>query len=129
VNTKGCGNVTLKLKSTQLPFKGGMSRQLVGLLKFVVHTSTIGGLDGGTPLEDQDTHCTLGKPSNHKEMECNNVNVEMHILITLDNNDVSKRSLDMGSKCFVTPNPWKYNERFKQFLQKNHDLLGGGIKN
>jgi hypothetical protein len=49
VNTKDCGNPTLKLKTTQLPFKGGMNRQLVGLLKFVVHTSTIGGLDGGTP--------------------------------------------------------------------------------
>lgn len=56
VNTKCCGNVTLKLKTTQLPFKGGMSMQLVGLLKFVAYTSTIGGLDGGTPLEDQDTH-------------------------------------------------------------------------
>jgi hypothetical protein len=72
VNTKGCGNATLNLKTTQLPFKGGMNRQLVGLLKFVAHTSTILGLDGGTPLEDQDTHHTFGKPSNHEEMECNN---------------------------------------------------------
>jgi hypothetical protein len=55
--------------------------------------------------------------------------VKMHMLITLDNNDVSKRSLDMGSKCFFKPKPWKYNERFKEFLQKNHDLLSGGIKN
>lgn len=56
-------------------------------------------------------------------------NVEMHMLITLDNNDVSKRSLDMGLKCFVTQKPWKYNDMFKKFLQKNHDLLGGVIKN
>jgi hypothetical protein len=56
-------------------------------------------------------------------------NVKMHMLITLDSNDVSKRSLDKGSKCFVTPKPWKYNERFKKFLQKNYDLLGGIIKN
>jgi len=70
VNTKCCGNATLKLKTTQ--FKGGMSRQLVGLLKFVAYTSTIGSLDGGTPLEDQDTHHSFDKPSNHKEMECNN---------------------------------------------------------
>ncbi len=72
VNTKGCGNVRLKLKTTQLPFKGGMGRQLVDLLKFVMHTSTIGGLDGRTPLEDQDTHHTFVKPSNHENLEYNN---------------------------------------------------------
>jgi hypothetical protein len=72
VNTKGCGNATLKLKTTQLPFKGGMNKQPVGLLKFVAHTSTIGALNGGIPLEDQDTHRTFGKPSNQEEMECNN---------------------------------------------------------
>lgn len=69
VNTKGCGNATLKLKTTQLPFKGGMNRQLVGLLKSHFN---YWGLDGGTPMEDQDTRCTFGKPSNHEEMECNN---------------------------------------------------------
>jgi hypothetical protein len=45
-------------------------------------------------------------------------NVEMHMLITLDSNNVSKRSLDMSLKCFVTPNPWKYNERFKRVSTK-----------
>jgi hypothetical protein len=121
VNTKGCGKATLKLKTTQLPFKGGMNRQLVGLLKFVAHTSTIGGLDCGTALEDQDTHRTFGKRI-MKKWNVTMLNVKMHMLITLDSNDVSKRSLDMGSKCFVTPKPWKYNERFKEFLQKNHNL-------